>query len=214
MNGYAHRVRLRSSIEPNNPQEKPEIPQSHTFLMLEPGLTMMIVMEAPLQEVWDRMMRDLERGARDRNDALHTFAFSSLSLQGSPATRTVVLRAFEKQRRCIRFHSDIRSTKIQEIKKDPRVSALFYHPTEKTQIRAEGMVVLHEDDAMADQLWEHLWVLGRRCYMAPRAPEASRPSFGALRAPSGSACFASFLMIFRHWFLMRSLSRSCSFSLA
>jgi len=143
MNGYAHRVRLRSSIEPNNPQEKPEIPQSHTFLMLEPGLTMMIVMEAPLQEVWDRMMRDLERGARDRNDALHTFAFSSLSLQGSPATRTVVLRAFEKQRRCIRFHSDLRSTKIQELKRDPRVSALFYHPTEKTQIRAEGMVVLH-----------------------------------------------------------------------
>ena len=32
------------------------------------------------------------------------------------------------------------------------------------------MVVLHEDNAVADQLWEHLWVLGRRCYMAPRAP--------------------------------------------
>ena len=26
------------------------------------------------------------------------------------------------------------------------------------------------NDAVADQLWEHLWVLGRRCYMAPRAP--------------------------------------------
>ena len=73
MNTY--RVRLRSSIEPNNPQEKPEIPQSHTFLMLEPGLTMMIVMEALLQEVWDRMMRDLNEAPRDRNDALHTLRF-------------------------------------------------------------------------------------------------------------------------------------------
>ena len=139
MNGYAHRVRLRSSIEPNNPQEKPEIPQSHTFLMLEPGLTMMIVMEAPLQEVWDRMMRDLERGARDRNDALHTFAFSSLSLQGSPATRlSVMLRAFEKQRRCIRFHSDLRSTKIQELKRDPRVSALFTIRQKKPKFEPKG----------------------------------------------------------------------------
>ena len=84
--------------------------------MLEPGLTMMIVMEAPLQEVWDRMMRDLERGARDRNDALAVTAFSSLSPSGSPATRIVALRAFEKQRRCIRFHSDLRSTKIQSSK--------------------------------------------------------------------------------------------------
>ena len=214
MNGYAHRTMLRSSIKPNNPQEDPEIPQSHTFLMLELDLTMMILMEAPLQEVWDRMMRDLERGARDRNDALHTFAFSSLSLQGSPATRTVVLRAFEKKRRCIRFHSDLRSTKIQELKRDPRVSALFYHPAEKTQIRAEGMVVLHENDAIADQLWEHLWVLGRRCYMAPRAPGSlakapspnlptewmdRKPTLEASESGRANFCVIEFTLSYMEW---------------
>ena len=57
--------------------------------------------------------------------------------------------------------------------------------------------------------WRPLWA-----HMAPRgAPEASRPSFGVLRAPSGSI-FGFILMIFRHSFLIRSLSCSCLFSLA
>ena len=57
--------------------------------------------------------------------------------------------------------------------------------------------------------WRPLWA-----HMAPRgAPEASRPSFETLRAPSGSI-FPSFLMIFRPSFLIRSVSCSCSFSLA
>ena len=135
-------------------------------------------MDEPLQKVWDRMMGALEHGAEDRNDAMHTLAFSTLSLEGNPATRTVVLRAFDRKRRCIRFHSDIRSTKVKELKQDPRVSVLFYHPAQKIQIRARGQAVLHSDDAMADDLWEHLWVLGRRCYMAPRAPgsHAAKPS--------------------------------------
>ena len=57
----------------------------------------------------------LERGAKKRNDDLHLLTLSTVNAENQPQSRNVVLRKFDVNNSIIRFHTDIRSSKIQEI---------------------------------------------------------------------------------------------------
>ena len=50
----------------------------------------------------------------------------------------VVLRKADQQNNFIQYHSDIRSSKIQKIKKNPKCSILFYGKEEKIQLRVKA----------------------------------------------------------------------------
>ena len=52
--------------------------------------------------------------------------------------RVVVLRKADQQNNFIQYHSDIRSSKIEKIKKNPNCSILFYGKEEKIQLRITG----------------------------------------------------------------------------
>ena len=86
------------------------------------------------------------------------------------SVRTVVLRQVQPASRELVCQSDYRSRKCWEIRKNPQVRWLFYHPDEHIQIRAGGPAVVHQLDAVARAAWERTPLANRRNYCTPLAP--------------------------------------------
>ncbi len=103
-------------------------------------------LEAILTEAWAM----LARGVANAADPCHTPVLGTSSPHGCNL-RTVVLRQTDQNDRVLICHSDLRAGKVQEIRRDPRVSWLFYHPQEKVQLRIAGQARLHTGDDLADR---------------------------------------------------------------
>jgi pyridoxamine 5'-phosphate oxidase len=86
-------------------------------------------------QLFDLAKAELIRSNADRR---HPFRFFWLGTTGVfPEVRTVVKRKTEADLSVI-FFTDARSPKMEQMQKDPRVSALFYHPKKMLQVRIRG----------------------------------------------------------------------------
>lgn len=112
----------------------------------------------------------LEHGASDRRAPAHTPTLASLSLDGSPSLRTVVLRACSRSDRRLLVHTDRRSRKIEELLAEPRCSVLVYDPPQKIQLRLGARATLHLDGALADLQWSRSQETSRQIYGVGLAP--------------------------------------------
>ncbi|MEY5045524.1 MAG: hypothetical protein RL713_749, partial [Bacteroidota bacterium] len=90
--------------------------------------------ELDLVAVENRCWQMLSDAVGDRKHPMRTMVVGSVS--GSMAQiRTIVLRKVETEERKIYFHTDIRSSKIDDIQATGQLSWLAYDPTQRTQIR-------------------------------------------------------------------------------
>lgn len=79
---------------------------------------------------------------RANADRKHPFRSFSLGTFGAyPEIRTVVKRKTYEDLTTL-FFTDSRSPKIMEIQQNPKVSALFYHPRKKLQVRIKGEALI------------------------------------------------------------------------
>lgn len=118
----------------------------------------------------------LARAVVDAKHEWHLPVVTTIGLDGGPEARTVVLRGADFEATTgptLRFHTDRRSGKIEEIERDPRVGVLFYERRHKVQVRVGGRAVVHRDDAVADKAWARTAISSRRCYLAPHSPSAT-----------------------------------------
>jgi len=119
-----------------------------------------------LQQAW----RILREGAADRRSPLHTPSVATVTRAGAPSQRIMVLRAVDEDRRRLRFHSDLRGSKVTEIGHQGGISVLGYHPDAKVQLRLSGNAVVQSNGAEADAAWEQSSLYGQRCYLAEPGP--------------------------------------------
>ena len=89
---------------------------------------------------------------------------------GRPASRTVVLRGFDRDVAAIQCHTDARTPKVRELDATPSSSWTFYDRDARVQVVAEGPTTTHTDDEIADAAWEGSRVESLRCYLAPQPP--------------------------------------------
>lgn len=112
-------------------------------------------------------------------DPGHPFRFMTISTFSSdyPNSRYVVLRAVETDLQ-IMFYTDNRSSKVNEIRRNPNVSLHFYHPEEKVQVKVMGMAKLHHKDGIASEHWEKVEGEARKAYSSILSPgtEIKSPS--------------------------------------
>ena len=94
--------------------------------------------------------------------------------------RVVVLRKASQQNNFIQYHSDIRSSKIEKIKKNPNCSILFYGKQEKIQLRLKAECTVHFNDEITKESWENTGHISRKCYLVTNAPgtESVSPTSG------------------------------------
>jgi pyridoxamine 5'-phosphate oxidase len=117
--------------------------------------------DATLEAVWALLVD----GVVDRRSAAHTPSLATVALgDGGARSRIVVLRAVDREARTVRFHTDLRSSKMMEIERDPQVSLLIYDAPAKLQVRLEGRAVPHHAGSVADEAWASSRPSARVCY--------------------------------------------------
>lgn len=130
-----------------------------------------------LADVLDSCWNGLEVAARDRRHPWRLPVLATLAADGSPASRTVVLRHVDRAAPSIACHTDARSPKVLEVASEPRISWTFYDPQAQVQLRVRAMATVHlgrAEDPIALERWERTSLSSRRCYLAPNPPsEAS-----------------------------------------
>ncbi|HEY8567444.1 MAG TPA: pyridoxamine 5'-phosphate oxidase family protein [Beijerinckiaceae bacterium] len=117
-------------------------------------------LDASLREAW----RLLARGVVDRRSPFHTPVIATIGRDGAPRARIVVVRGVDGEARTVRFHTDRRTAKAEEIGRDARLALIAYDAPAKIQIRLEGRASLHASDAVADEAWVGSRPFSKVCY--------------------------------------------------
>jgi len=88
--------------------------------------------------------------------------------------RVVVLRRFWRKPPCLAFHTHTGSPKIKELENNSNVYWLFYHTTERMQVRVKGKATIHTDDDLAEEQWLATEFFSRRCYVGEAPTQTSK----------------------------------------
>ena len=94
--------------------------------------------------------------------------------------RIVVLRKSDQLNNTIQFHSDIRSDKIEKLKKNPKAAMLFYDKNEKIQVRLKIECVVNHNNEITKESWLKTQHISRKCYLVDNGPgsESASPTSG------------------------------------
>ena len=116
-------------------------------------------------EVWARLMR----GVHDRHAPARHPTLATVSTDGRPQARTVVLRAANKMAGTLDIHTDLHSVKVRELRVTPFAALHVWDASAHLQLRLEAHVTLLTGPDVA-AIWESV-------------PAASRLSYGSTPAP-------------------------------
>ena len=108
-------------------------------------------------------------GVENSKSLFHTPVLSSF-VEKTISTRTVVLREFDSKNRTLRFHTDSRSGKIEELKENSISSVHGYDPDLKVQIRLKGKTLLHIDNEISKKAWAESREMSKMCYSVKDSP--------------------------------------------
>ena len=84
--------------------------------------------------------------------------------------RIVVLRKSDQLNNTVQFHSDIRSDKIEKLKKNPKAAMLFYDKDEKIQVRLKIECVVNHNNEITKESWSKTQHISRKCYLVDNGP--------------------------------------------
>jgi len=122
-------------------------------------------------DIFIKVSELLENGAKERDHDFHIMTFCTIGKEGVEA-RSVVLRNFDKDKNIIRFHTDYRSPKLDDIKKNPNTVCLVYSYKLKTQLRIKTISSIHYDDSIWNESWDKTALSSRKCYLTKYDPSS------------------------------------------
>ena len=93
-----------------------------------------------LNEFVDYAWSLLTRGVVDKKSVAKNPTFSTISEDGFPTMRTVVLRRADRIANCLEIHTDMQTNKVSSLKKNNYAGLHFWIPKAKFQIRASVVV--------------------------------------------------------------------------
>lgn len=123
-----------------------------------------------LSAILDTASSVLSRGVADRRAPAHTPAIATVTRDGIPRLRTVVLRGYSQSGRWIQFHTDRRAAKVDEMTGNSHAAAMIYDPGRKIQIRLGGKAQILEKGDTYEAAWEKTRPQSRVCYQVTQAP--------------------------------------------
>ena len=135
----------------------------------------------------------LARGVKDRKSAFHTPSIATITDEGTPSVRTVVLRGCDMAAKTLRFHTDTRSGKIAELTQNPQAALHFYDANAKIQLRLAAKLET-ASGATYDAAWANTRPMSRECYQVTQSPgslidDPYQVAFDAAATQDGEAHF-------------------------
>lgn len=116
-------------------------------------------------QIWARLVR----GVQDRRAPSRHPTLATVTPDGRPQARTVVLRAADKQSGSLEIHTDLQSPKVNDLRVAPLAALHVWDASAHLQIRLEATVtILTGQDVTA--IWGGLSEPSRRSYGGSPAP--------------------------------------------
>ena len=84
--------------------------------------------------------------------------------------RIVVLRKSDKNNHILQFHTDLRSKKVNILKKNDKASLVFYDKEEKIQLRIKVNCEINNQNITTKEAWKKTQHISRRCYLVDGGP--------------------------------------------
>ena len=84
--------------------------------------------------------------------------------------RIVVLRKSDRANKLLQFHTDLRSPKVDILKKNNKASLLFYDKEEKIQLRIKADCEINNQNSTTEESWKKTQHISRRCYLTDSPP--------------------------------------------
>ncbi|UXU90069.1 pyridoxamine 5'-phosphate oxidase family protein [Burkholderia sp. S-53] len=142
-----------------------------------------------LTETYDRLWSCLESGVSAQRSPFTMLQAATLGLDGAPKVRTIVLRQVSRVDRVLSFHTDARSEKVAELRRDPRISIVANDLDALVQIRAEGVASICDDEAQRRAIWQSSRPHTLLLYRAPLPPgtAVASPDEAHVPASQGTA---------------------------
>ena len=121
------------------------------------------------EEIWAIVNKEFQLASKETQ---HPFRFVNLcTLDGNqPDSRYVVLREVTEDLQLL-FYTDSRSKKITQIMENPKVSLLFYHSSERCQVKINGIATILAPKEATDNYWENISTEGHRAYQSKKPPK-------------------------------------------
>lgn len=137
----------------------------------------------------------LERGAADAKSSFHIGTLATVSGDGRPRARSVVLRACNATERWLGFNTDRRSDKFSECGESPLAVMHFYCQKAKIQLRVRVRLEILDGPALETN-WTNTRPFSRICYQVTQAPgtpidQPLTVSFSSEGSNGGADNFAS-----------------------
>jgi hypothetical protein len=124
---------------------------------------------------WAKVAAWLTAGVSSPRHPFHWPSVATVGADGFPESRVVVLRQFDPAEREVVFHTDERSPKVADLRRDPRCGFLLYDPDQRVQVRLRTTVALHHADESARREFDALPPHTRASYAALTPPGAEMP---------------------------------------
>ncbi|MFL2717584.1 MAG: pyridoxamine 5'-phosphate oxidase family protein, partial [Gammaproteobacteria bacterium] len=93
----------------------------------------------------------------------HTPVVSTM-YENKIVSRVMVLREFNFDKKILRFHTDNRAAKIDNLTKNPSSTVIGYDADLKIQIKMQGQAKVHIDDEVAKIAWNESTPRSKKCY--------------------------------------------------
>ena len=87
--------------------------------------------------------------------------------------RIVVLRKSDRENNLLQFHTDLRSPKVDILKKNKNASLVFYDKEEKIQLRVKVECEINNQNSKTEEYWKKTQHISRRCYLTDNPPGTS-----------------------------------------
>ncbi|MGY6553403.1 MAG: pyridoxamine 5'-phosphate oxidase family protein [Wenzhouxiangella sp.] len=135
-------------------------------------------------QVWTRLIR----GVHDRRAAARHPTLATVSVDGKPQARTVVLRAVDRELGTLDIHTDRRSAKVAELAANPYAALHVWDAKARLQLRLETRVVSPSAEAV-DLIWSRVSDTSRLSYGGEPGPGEPLPDALAYRKSPEPARF-------------------------
>ena len=134
-----------------------------------------------LEEIQNKYWSMLDDAVTNRNSPFRIPVFICAH-QDDVDGRIVVLRKSDRTNNLLQFHTDLRSPKIDILKKNNKASLLFYDKEEKIQLRVKVDCEINNQNSITKESWKKTRHISRRCYLtdSPPGTKSENPTSGMI----------------------------------
>ena len=123
--------------------------------------------------IFKEIIDHIKIAVKNRNHPYHTPSFSN-STKGSFAdSRIIVLRKFDVENLTLSFHTDLRSPKVEDLKKNDNSFFLFYDTNLRMQLRIRTKSKINYQNEITRNAWAKTSLSSRKCYLTLLPPSST-----------------------------------------